>query len=159
VLKPLDLWSPVEVCREIAASPESVFDVLAEPRTYPDWLVGAQRIRGVDADFPSKGAEFAHSVGPTNATTIDDATEVLVVDRPHRLKLLARAGLLRAQVDMLVELAGDGSVVRFRERPVGWAMVLTPLLRPGLAARNIESLRRLADLVEGHAPSTAAGGG
>ena len=152
MLKPLALWSPVEVCREIAASPASVFDMLVEPRTYPEWLVGAQRIRGVDDDFPSQGAEFAHSVGPTSATTIDDSTEVLVVDRPHRLTLLARVGPLHAHVDMLVEPTPDGSAVRFRERPAGWAKALTPLLRPTLAARNIESLRRLAALVEGHAP-------
>ena len=152
MLNPLDLWSPVEVCREIVASPESVFDMLAEPRTYPEWLVGAQHIRGVDADFPSQGTEFAHSVGPTSATTIDDSTEALLVDRPHRLTLLARAGPLHAHVDMLVEPSPDGSVVRFRERPVGWAMILTPLLRPSLAARNIESLRRLAALVEGYSP-------
>ena len=152
MLKPLDLWSPVEICREIAASPESVFDVLAEPRTYPEWLVGAQRIRGVDADFPSRGAEFEHSVGPTSATTIDDSTQVVVVNRPYRLMLLARVGPLHAHVDMLVEPTPDGSAVRFRERPTGWAVVLTPLLRPALATRNLESLRRLAALVEGHAP-------
>ena len=150
----LHLWSPVEVCREIAASPESVFDLLAEPRTYPDWLVGAQRIRSVDAEFPSQGAEFDHSVGPTSATTIDDSTEVLAVERPHRLTLLARAGFLHAHVDMLLEPTSDGCAVRFRERPTGWAMALTPLLRPTLAARNLESLRRLASLVEGEAPST-----
>ena len=104
--------------------------MLAEPRTYPDWLVGAQRIRGVDADFPSQGAEFDHSVGPTSATTIDDSTEVLLVDRPSRLTLLARVGPLHAQVDMLLEPTPGGCVVRFRERPAGWAMALTPFLRP-----------------------------
>ena len=150
---PLHLWSPVEVCREIAAPRESVFDLLAEPRTYPDWLVGAQRIRGVDAEFPAQGAEFDHSVGPTSATTVDDSTEVLALDRPHRLTLLARAGFLHAEVDMLLEQVPDGCAVRFRERPTGWAMALTPLLRPILAARNVESLRRLASLVEADAPS------
>jgi uncharacterized protein YndB with AHSA1/START domain len=146
---PLALWSPVEVRGHVAAPPEAVFAVLAEPRTYPDWLVGAQRIRSVDRDFPAPGAGFDHSVGPTEATTVDDSSEVLDADPPHRLSLLVHAGLLHARVDLLLVPRDDGTEVRFRERPVGWAAALTPLVRPTLHARNLESLRRLSDLVEG----------
>jgi uncharacterized protein YndB with AHSA1/START domain len=155
VTSPTALWSPVEVRRDIAASPEAVYAVLGEPRTYPDWLVGAQRIRGVDRNFPSEGAEFEHSVGPTPATTIDDSSEVLEADPPHRLSLLVHAGPLHARVDLLLLPTTDGTEVRFRERPVGWQAVLTPFVRPSLHARNLESLRRLAGLVEGPAAATS----
>jgi uncharacterized protein YndB with AHSA1/START domain len=149
-------WSPVEVRRDITASPEDVFAVLAEPRTYPDWLVGAQRIRSVDPEFPAPGAAFDHSVGPAQAATIDDSSEVLAADPPHRLSLLVHAGPLRGRVDLLVLRTEDGTEVRFRERPVGWAILLTPIVRPSLHARNRESLRRLAGLVEGRSAATEA---
>ena len=141
-------WSPVEARRAVAAAPEVVFDVLADPRTYPDWLVGAQRIRSVDPSFPAPGAQFEHSVGATEAATVDDVTEVRAVDRPRRLRLLVHAGAFHGDVELLVEPRADGSEVRFRERPVGWAAALTPVLRTVLHGRNAESLRRLADLVE-----------
>ena len=38
-------WSPVEVHAELPAPPDEVFEVLADPETYPEWLIGAQRIR------------------------------------------------------------------------------------------------------------------
>lgn len=151
VRSPIALWSPVEVRRTVAAPPEEVFAVLAEPRTYPAWLVGAQRIRSVDDAFPAEGAEFDHSVGPAKVATIDDSSEVLEADPPHRLSLLVRAGPLHARVDLLVLPAEAGSEVCFRERPIGWATVLTPFVRPSLHARNRESLRRLAGLVESRA--------
>jgi uncharacterized protein YndB with AHSA1/START domain len=148
------LWSPVEVRQEIAASPEEVFAVLADPRTYPVWLVGAQRIRAVDPDFPAQGTEFDHSVGPTKTTSIDDSSEVLESEPPHRLSLLVHAGPLHARVDLLVLPAKDGTELRFRERPTGWGAALTPLLRLSLHARNLESVRRLAGLVEGRSAAT-----
>jgi uncharacterized protein YndB with AHSA1/START domain len=124
---------------------EQVFATISDPRTYPDWLVGAQRIRAVDRSFPKPGAEFEHSVGPTGAVTVDDSSEVLEADAPHHLRLQVRAGVFTATVDFEVHDVGDGSEVRFRELPSGWARPLTPLLRPLLLVRNKRSLRQLAD--------------
>ena len=154
MLDPRKLWSPVEVRAEIAGTPTEVFDILAEPRTYPEWLVGAKKIRDVDADFPAKGAEFDHTVG-AGPVSIDDSTQVLEVHRPDRLKLLVRAGRLNGEVEVLVLPSPKGTEVRFRERPVGLQVALTPFLRPSLQARNGESLKQLRTLVEAHGSPAA----
>lgn len=144
---PRRLWSPVEVRAEIAATPEEVFEVLAEPWTYPEWLVGAKKIRDVDADFPAKGAGFDHTVG-AGPISVDDSTKVLEVHAPDRLTLKVRAGRLNGVVTFLVLASQRGVEVRFRERPIGPAAALTPQLRPSLQARNGESLRQLGYLIE-----------
>jgi uncharacterized protein YndB with AHSA1/START domain len=143
------LWGPVEARAEVPADPKEVYDIISDPTTYPDWLVGAQRIRAVDAAFPAPGTGFAHSVGPSKAVTVDDATEAVAVDPPHRLELHVHAGLFRAWVALVVGPGEEGSEVQFLERPLGVAAALTPLLRPVLRARNAESLRRLRGYVEG----------
>lgn len=141
------LWSPVEVRRTLPHPVDEVFAVLADPYTYPSWLVGAQRMRAVDADFPSPGSQFHHSVGLAEDATVDDVSSVLSVDPPHRLELEVEVGPIHGIVELLVEEADDGSLVRFRERPSGFAVVTTPFTRPALGARNTESLRRLDDLL------------
>jgi uncharacterized protein YndB with AHSA1/START domain len=151
---PRTLWSPVEVRAEIAATPDEVFDVLAEPRTYPQWLVGAKKIRDVDSDFPAKGAEFDHTVG-AGPVSVDDSTEVLEVHRPDRLVLLVRAGHLTGEVEFLVLPSPKGTEVRFRERPIGLQLALTPFLRLSLQARNGESLKQLRELIEAHGSPAA----
>ncbi len=142
------LLSPVEARVEVSVSPEDVWAVIADPATYPDWLVGAQRIRGVDSAFPAPGAEFRHSVGPTKGATIDDSTEATAADPPYRLELVVHVGLFRADVELLVVPCATGSEVRFSERPKGGWVALTPVLRPVLHARNAESLRRLAQRLD-----------
>lgn len=137
------LWGPSEARAEVPAPPDAVFEVISDPTTYPDWLVGAQRIRDVDHAFPAPGSEFAHSVGPAQGVTVDDSTEVLAADPPYRLAMHVRAGVFEADVELVVEPNGDGSTVAFRERPTGAAAAVTPFLRPFLRARNAESLRRL----------------
>jgi uncharacterized protein YndB with AHSA1/START domain len=154
MIDPRKLWSPVEVRTEIDATPTEVFDVLAEPRTYPEWLVGAKRIRDVDADFPEEGAEFHHTVG-AGPVSVDDSTEVVESHRPDRLKLRVRAGHIVGEVEFLLLPSPKGTEVRFRERPIGPGVALTPLLRPSLQARNGESLKQLRELVEAH-PAPAA---
>jgi uncharacterized protein YndB with AHSA1/START domain len=141
------LTDPAEARTDVDALPEDVWATISDPETYPDWLVGAQRIRRVDRDFPVDGSGFDHSVGPTAAVTVDDSTVVKRADPPHRLDLRVDAGLFHADVELLVLPGPSGSEVRFTERPVGPAVLLTPWLRPVLRARNRESLRRLRGYV------------
>lgn len=152
------LWSPVEVRTEIEAPPAEVFAVLAEPTTYPDWLVGAKQIRDVDDRFPEAATEFHHTVG-AGPVSVDDSTEVLEVHEPERLVLRVHAGPLHGVVELLVLPSPKGTEVRFRERPIGPLALTTPALRPTLQGRNAESLRRLRELVEerGATAATAAG--
>jgi uncharacterized protein YndB with AHSA1/START domain len=148
------LWQPVEVRREISAvDPAAVFAVIADPETYPHWLVGAQRIRHVDDSFPAPGSGFDHSVGASSAASVDDSSEVLEVERAHRLKLRVHVGPMDGTVELVVEPTADGSVVIFREAPEGWARVALPGLRPFLGGRNAESLRRMEHVVRTAAPN------
>ena len=49
--------------RDIDAPPERVFAVLADPRCYPEWVVGSKEIRAADPGFPAPGTRFHHTVG------------------------------------------------------------------------------------------------
>ena len=115
-------WSPVEVQAELPASPEEVYGLLADPESYPAWLVGAERIQ-VCAALPAP-------------------------DPPHHLDLEVRAGPFHGVVDVAIDPGPAGtSRVCFRECATGPFAVFTPLFRPILYARNGYSLRRLADLL------------
>jgi uncharacterized protein YndB with AHSA1/START domain len=140
------LWGPVVVEDRIPSPPDEVYAVLADPETYPAWLVGAERIRGVDPEFPRPGSKFEHSVGPTKATTIDDRTESLDAQPNRHLALLVHAGPFHGRVDFHLEPAAAGATkITFAEQPAGPMAVLTPVLRPTLHGRNRRSLQQLRD--------------
>jgi uncharacterized protein YndB with AHSA1/START domain len=137
----------VEVRSLLPAPPEVVYEVLADPTTFPAWLVGAQRIRSVDPAFPAPATRFEHSVGPAEPATVDDETRAVAADAPHRLVLDVHAGPLKGLVDFGLQEHPGGTQIVFRETPTGALAPLTPLLRPALYLRNAESLRRLARYV------------
>lgn len=139
--------SPVEVQGHLPATPDQVWAVIADPTTYPDWLVGAQRMRSVDEGFPRPGTAFHHSVGPVEEATVDDRSESLESDPPNRLVLDVHVGKLEGIVELLVTAEGDGSRLVFREKPTGTFALATPLLRPAVYARNEKSLRQLRELL------------
>jgi uncharacterized protein YndB with AHSA1/START domain len=141
------LYAPVVVEDDVAASREQVWEVLADPDTYPAWLVGATDIRAVDDAFPAAGAEFHHTVGLGGPLTVDDRTESAGAQSERRLALLVHAGPLHGRVEFELQPAPRGTHVRFSEKPVGPLAVLTPLLRFWLYARNRRSLGRLRDLL------------
>lgn len=149
------LRSPVEVQVVVARPRHDVFRTIADPGTYPGWLVGAQRIRHVDRSFPAPSTRFDHSVGLAPAATVDDSSEVLQADPPSRLDLLVHVGPVDGEVTFLLDESSDGTRVILRERPLGPAAALTPLARPLLYVRNRWSLRRLRRRLE--ARSTADG--
>jgi uncharacterized protein YndB with AHSA1/START domain len=142
------LLSPVEVRITVPATPEAVFAVLSDPETYPDWLAGAQHIRQVDADFPEPGSRFDHEVGPTEATTVADHTDVRAVDAPERLELEVHAGPVKGVVEFELERTADGTLVTFRERMIGALGPAMPALRGPIFLRNKASLDRLRQRFE-----------
>jgi uncharacterized protein YndB with AHSA1/START domain len=137
----------------VADSPERVFDALVDPLTYPEWLVGAERIRSVESDWPRVGSRFHHSIGPGTAL-LRDATLVLDIDRPRRLRLEAGMSVLgAAEVSFVIEPTDDGSEVSIEERPVRGPVrllwwVARPLVALMLWGRNAVSLETFRDLVE-----------
>jgi len=136
--------------RKIEASQERVFDVLADGWLYGSWVVGASRIRAVDASWPERGSCLHHSIGAWPAL-VDDDTEVEQVDRPGLLQLRARAWPSgEASVRFDIEPAGDHSRVTITEHVVtGPARLIPKPLEDALLTwRNTETLRRLAFLAE-----------
>jgi uncharacterized protein YndB with AHSA1/START domain len=137
--------------RSVSATPEQVWEVLADGWLYPLFVVGASRMRDVDESWPAVGAQLHHSVG-TWPLLIDDSTEVLEVDEGSRLLLKARgwpAG--EAHVEISLQPSGPTTVVTITEDATAGPGVLVPkpLRDAQLHWRNVETLRRLAFVVEG----------
>jgi uncharacterized protein YndB with AHSA1/START domain len=136
--------------REMPAEPEQVWAVLADPKKYGEWVVGAKEVRGSDGNWPAKGARFHHTVGiwPLH---LRDHTSVLESDRPHRLLLQAKIrpiGFARIELE-LSPLAGGGTRVMMVEEPSApfIARVARRLFDPVIYVRNGEALRRLENVV------------
>ena len=134
----------------IDAPPERVFEVLADWRSYGDWVVGSRFIRGADPGVPAAGTRFHHQVG-VGPLHLNDHTQVLEVDQPRKLVLKAKARPLgTAIVDLTIEPEGHGSRVTLREDPGDplTAFVFNPLTHLLVRGRNEESLDRLKRLAE-----------
>jgi hypothetical protein len=139
--------------RTIRASPDQVWSVLADGWLYPLFVVGASRMRDVDATWPKEGSSIHHSVGSW-PVLIDDATTVLEAHPPTVLTLKARAWPTgEATVTFRLEPRGPETEVVIQEDvSQGPARLIPPFVRrPLLTWRNRETLRRLAFVAEGRA--------
>lgn len=137
--------------RQIDASPERVWAVLADPDNYAHWVVGCRDIRDAHPDFPAAGTSFHHSLafGPLD---LKDESEVVESDEPRRLVLHVKARPLgRATVELDLVARGSGTHVTMHEGPASpiARLVYNPLADLALHGRNVEALRRLAELAEG----------
>jgi len=134
----------------IDAPPERVFAVLADWRSYGDWVVGSRKIRGADPGFPAAGTRFHHQVG-VGPLNLNDHTSVMEVDQPRKLILKAKARPLgTAIVEMEMRREAGGTRVYMREDPGDplSAFVFQPLTHLLVRGRNVESLKRLKRLAE-----------
>lgn len=136
--------------RTLDAPVHRVWEVLADGWLYPLWVVGASRMRDVDDSWPEVGAELHHSVGGW-PLLLDDTTQVLECQPHSRLVLLARgwpAG--EARVTLHLHPHAQETEVVIEEQAVSGPGSLLPkaLQDPLLAWRNVETLRRLAYVVE-----------
>jgi uncharacterized protein YndB with AHSA1/START domain len=139
------------VTHHSSASPDAVFAVLADGHRYADWVVGAKKIRTVDPAWPAPGSMFRHKVG-VGPIEIKDSSTVEAVEPGRSITLRVRArpvGIARVHIEL--EPAPDGGTeIHMEETPVdGAAKVLdNPVQRVLLKGRNVEALRRLANLAE-----------
>jgi uncharacterized protein YndB with AHSA1/START domain len=137
--------------RAMACDPEDVFRVFDDGWLFPSWVVGASRMRDVDAEWPRTGAHLHHSVG-TWPALLNDSTEVLEYDPPRRFVLQARGWPVgEAQVTLEVKPFRGGSLVRIEEHAASGpaTLVPAPLMDVLIRWRNAETLQRLAYLAEG----------
>lgn len=137
--------------RRFDCPPQAVFDVLADGWLYAAWVVGASRMRAVDADWPAEGARLHHSVGAW-PLVLDDVTSSRTWAPPRRAAFRAR-GWPIGEADVVIEArpSGGGCLVRITEEPAeGPGRYVPRVVRePLLRIRNRETLRRLAHMAEG----------
>jgi uncharacterized protein YndB with AHSA1/START domain len=141
----------------VEVSPERVFAVLSDPRSFARWVVGSREIRRADPRWPAVGSAFDHKVGIW-PIVLADHSEVVECQAPRLLKLLVKARpLSRAYVTL--ELLPLGSVTRVtmdeHAADVRSRLLFNPLTDPLVRLRNRTSLRRLKALAEGSEPIPA----
>jgi len=139
--------------RELAVNPSRAFAALVDPETYPEWLIGTDRIREVDDTWPQPGSRFHHVVG-AGPFKVADNTEVLDIEPDDLLRLRVRARPFIAAVVTFRVIGSDRScVVSIEEEPAVRTIgnIVRPVMDPAIHLRNHRSLRRFAALVEGNA--------
>ncbi|MGH9009860.1 MAG: SRPBCC family protein [Acidimicrobiia bacterium] len=143
----------------VDAPPPAVWDVLADPPSYEEWVVGNKGIRDYDRSWPSPGTEFRHKVG-FGPITLRDKTVALESLPPRRLVMNVRAlPIGHGIVAFELEESGSGTLVRMKEQPAGGPVkLLWPVFDPLIKLRNAETLRRLKRLAESRHQAHAARG-
>ena len=132
-----------------------VWKVIADGWLYSGWVVGASRIRAVDAHWPEAGSRLHHSVGAW-PLVIDDSTQVTAVHPGRSLELVARGWPLgEAKVVLTLEDLGTQCRVTIAEDAIRGPGTLIPkvLRDPMIAVRNRETLQRLELMAAGGAGS------
>ncbi|MFC9772356.1 MULTISPECIES: SRPBCC domain-containing protein [unclassified Pseudarthrobacter] len=141
------------VSQHFSSPPADVWRVIADGWLYSGWVVGASRIRDVDADWPQVGSRLHHSVGAW-PLVIDDSSRVSAVEPGRSLELVARGWPMgEAKVEITLEEAGDGCRVTIAEDAIRGPGKLVPkvLRDAAISARNRETLRRLELMAAGGA--------
>jgi uncharacterized protein YndB with AHSA1/START domain len=131
----------------VDAPPEAVWEVLADPRLYGNWVVGASTTRKVDGSWPDVGAIMHH----TQMLVLHDTTEVRESEPPRRLLLEARVRpLVVVMVSVTLEPDGDGTLIILDEWPVGGLAAAVPgfITDRLIRLRNHEATLRLKRLTE-----------
>jgi uncharacterized protein YndB with AHSA1/START domain len=135
-------------------APEDAFAVLAEPRAYGFWVVGARGVHEADPRWPAPGATFRHSQGRW-PLVLSDTSSVIAADPPRRLELEARVRpLLVSRVVFTLEPEDGRTFVRMQEEATGGLLEPATRVPPApqlLEARNLEALRRLRWIAEARA--------
>jgi uncharacterized protein YndB with AHSA1/START domain len=146
------------VTRDIAATRQRVWEVLADGWSYSGWVVGNSRIRAVSGNWPAPGARILHSIG-TWPAVINDETVVESAEAGRELVLLANVRpAAKARITLqLSDIQGGVCRVEMSEvavsRPLRWVPDSLQLL--GVAPRNRECTWRLAMIAEKHDPDAS----
>lgn len=133
--------------------PADVFAALRDGACYADWVVGTRKIRDVDSGWPAPGTAIHYTVG-YGPLRKDDRTESLAFVPDARLELEARAWPVgTAGIVLTVLRTGEGTEVSIEEAPRRGPMKMlhNPVLDLLIKLRNVETLRRLENVVREHA--------
>jgi len=136
--------------RHIEATPDRVWDVLADGWLYPLWVVGATAMQDVDDTWPDAGARLDHLSGSW-PLALKQRTTVLECDPGRRLVLEASSRHLGAsRIATSLTPSRDGVDVRLERHLVRGIrkIVPEPVKRPLLNAWADDCLLRLSFLAE-----------
>ena len=140
------------VHREVNAPAKAVWQVLTDGWTYATWVVGASRVRDVDATWPATGSRIHHSFGPWPAV-IQDYTRVERSEPERELVLKARGwpvGEARVVINLTPTGAQSCRLSIQEDAIAGPGKGLPRTLRQTvIGPRNTETLYRLALIAEG----------
>ncbi|WP_309107870.1 SRPBCC family protein [Arthrobacter sp.] len=143
----------VTVSKTFLASANDVWNVIADGWLYSGWVVGASRIRDVDALWPAEGAVLHHSVGAW-PLLINDKTHVTASNKGKSIELIARGWPLgEAKVVITIEEQRTGCKVTMTEDAIKGPGSAVPkfILDPLITIRNKETLKRLELMASGGA--------
>lgn len=129
-------------------TPEQVFDVLRDGKSYAYWVVGTRAIRDVDPGWPIEGTRLHYTVG-YGLLRKDGVTTSRAYEPDLRLELEAHAWPAgTARIVLRAEPAPEGTLVSIDEAPHrGPARRLhNPAADLAIKIRNVETLRRLEAL-------------
>ncbi|WP_251039421.1 SRPBCC family protein [Arthrobacter sp. ISL-72] len=141
------------VSKTFLTPPADVWKVIADGWLYSGWVVGASRIRDVDALWPATDAVLHHSVGAW-PLLINDKTLVTASDPGKSIELIARGWPLgEAKVVITLEPDGAGCKVTIAEDAIKGPGVMIPkfIRDPLISVRNKETLNRLELMASGGA--------
>jgi uncharacterized protein YndB with AHSA1/START domain len=143
----------------VDAPPAAVWDVLADPPCYEEWVVGNKAVRDHDRNWPAAGSEFHHTVG-FGPFAVKDKSVSLEAQTPRRLVMNVRVlPVGHGVVTFELHEEGAGTLVRMEEHGAGGLVKwLWPVFEPLVKLRNAETLRRLKRLAENRhrAPASRA---
>lgn len=143
----------VTVSKTFLASANDVWNVIADGWLYSGWVVGASRIRDVDALWPAEGSVLHHSVGAW-PLLINDKTHVTASNPGQSIELIARGWPLgEAKVVITIEEQRTGCKVTMAEDAIKGPGTAIPkfILDPLITVRNKETLKRLELMASGGA--------
>lgn len=133
----------------ISSPPEHVYDVLSDPYSYAEWVVGTSHVTAADPDWPEEGSTFTWRAGhPPLQTT--GQTEVVENDPTRRIDLRIELPVGHVEIEIELHRRPDGTEVTLNESlSIPFARALSD---PPLHLRNARALSQLKSLVEGTNP-------
>jgi uncharacterized protein YndB with AHSA1/START domain len=124
---------------EIAASDESVWDLVSDPARYPEWVAQTDRMIDVPTDGLRQGATYKEygGIGPFKA---ESEWRILVFE-PHRRQVhLGDDGTV--QIELTIEIESTDAGSRLTQtldlRPRGMMSVLLPVMWPLVMRRLLQ---------------------
>ena len=129
-------------------TPEAVFDVLRDGRSYGHWVVGTRTIRRVEPGWPEPSTNLHYTVGYRPLRKDGRTTSLAYLPDSH-LELEAHAWPAgTARITITAEPVDGGTLVSIDEYPArGPAKLLrNPATDLLIKTRNVETLRRLERL-------------